>query len=375
MSIDVLRDDFTTPGALTTPPYTSAVVGSSFVSDGIKVYPGVVGGAECMQTLVQAFTLSTAGTVVAEYELDVIMPTVWPASAGQSWVGGMALVMPAGVRTGLTFTLKRATTGPVSTYQLHIRGNLASADLLLTSGGVAAFVPDQLYRITAQITFNTTFLGVVLLIDGTLVYLGSISLAQWNGVTALGTTNFQNAAKLMGLFTDIDGAPSITNRGYLDRLRLRDQGSGTTSPDPSPEYTLTAAPDLTPISLVAENPATVLSLTVHPDYTAAPDDQWGSTSTTYDSGHVQSLATQTKRRTRWPMSWSNRNQADRDTLMALHAATTGRVTSFDWTEPETATTHRLRFVGPMQCSMVSRGGDAGGRIWTLRSEVEEVLSA
>lgn len=379
MSLDVLRDDFITPGALTTPPYTS-ISGSGFTSDGIKVYPNTVGGAECQSTLVQTFTITTTNFQInAEYELDVITPTpssAWPQVAGQSWVAGMALVMPSTGRAGLTYTLKRLTTGPTSVIELHLRGAAAASDQLVTQVGIAALVEGQTYRLTAQIQFNAGFLGVTLLLDGVLKYLGAINLATWNLVTGLGTTSFLLAGKLPGLFTDIDGNQSDpAKKGFLDRLRLRDIGVGANQVDPVPAPTLTPAPNLTPITLSVENPATAQTLTVQPDYPMTPMDQWGGVSTVYDSGHVQTTATQTKRRIRWPMSWSNRNQTDRDTLMALHAATTGRVGPFNWTDPETGTVYLLRFTAPMQCRMVSRGGSSGGRIWSLSSEVEEVLSA
>ncbi len=75
-------------------------------------------------------------------------------------------------------------------------------------------------------------------------------------------------------------------------------------------------------------------------------------------------------RTKWPWNWETLSHADRDTLVAFHAARTGRHEAFDWAEPETATTWKVKFVAPLVTRMVGRGGNLGLRIYSASTEVE-----
>ena len=388
MSVLLLQDDFITPGVLGS-PYAS-IQGNGFTSDGIRVYANTVAGAECQSTLVQSFTITTAsGQMFAEYEIDVTTPSLaWPVGAGTSWVAGMSMLQASTGRDGLTFTLKRATTGPTTTFQLDIRHpTVPASDFAVAHVGYTALNLGQTYRLKAQITFNASFLGINLYIDGTLVWPAAITLTQFNTTTGRGLGTLLGSAKLPGLFTDIDGNPPADattppsggngQRGYLDRIRLRDIGPGAVQVDSSPAYTLDAPLVLTPISVGAEDNSTgdafPTTATLQPDRPSIPDDQWLHVEFLSDGGHVVSFPEGSQaERIKFPWTWQTLSEADRTTLSALHASLYGRHKAFSYTYPETGEVLKLKFTAPLVTRQVGRGGASGARIYSASTEVQMV---
>lgn len=163
---------------------------------------------------------------------------------------------------------------------------------------------------------------------------------------------------------------SIATRHMMfDNLRLVDLNSALVAP---PVDTM---PVLVPsfvtgagIAVSSEDDGGSTTLSLAPDYSQPIEDQYGVSEMKYDSGHTYTRAMYTRRRRAWSLHWEALSPADKSTLETHVTNVKTRFAVFNWVDPETNVTERVRFVSDVRFDRVSFA------VWRASAVVEEVLT-
>ena len=373
MSLQLQTDDFLVEGPLG-PQWLQTVGGGFTVTPDLRAQPNTL-AADAQTTLATfdpATVISTSPQRVIRYELDVTFPNPLPTVAGQNVKLGVTGLNRSTQRDGLGFQLERLNAGASNNMRIVLR-NAAGTETPIAIIATAAWVAGETVRLMVDVAFQPTFITVSVTATGSAGTNNSgatISLATFNAGTGRALASLNSSTMYGGAFLRIDG--SVV--GYMDRFRVEDIGLGAVQPNINPVYTLTVNPTLTSITVQAEDDGAALTLTVQPDRPTEPRENWGGASFVADGGHMTTRATQSRARTLWsPFSWASLNQTDYDLIVALHAAAFSKAKVFSWTDPDTVTVYRLRFMSELRTRMISRG--PGGRIFEISVDVEQVLAA
>lgn len=381
MSSVIQQEDFSTTGTVDGLLWSAIGAGAGlYISDGVRGYISEpLGWGVDQQMTMVAFQPAPSTPIPRkiQYELDLQWPAVLPGGSGNLIMGVTGLQRSSG-RDGLWLLVRRLTGGATNVWSLIIAGVTSSSDLVLQS---VAFTPavNDMIRVTLDITFavGVSFTGVMTIaktdaitfVTTTTVQPFAMGLAQFNTVTSRALATTDACTKYGGIFVRVDGSPSNNTRPYVDRFRIRDTNVTAQLPDLHPEYTLTAAPSLTPISLGDEDATSPsYTLTVQPSWTTQLEDQWTANEFNTDGGTQIVTAKQARRRRRWGFHWQAINATDWGTVNTLIDNTHQGHKSFNWADPETGVTIPLRFTSPLSTQQI------GPSVYTAEADVEEVLA-
>ena len=122
------------------------------------------------------------------------------------------------------------------------------------------------------------------------------------------------------------------------------------------------------IAVSSEDDGGSATLSLAPDYSQPIDDQYGVSEMKYDSGHTYTRAVYTRRRRAWSLHWEALSPADKSTLETHVTNVKTRFAVFNWVDPETNVTERVRFLSDVRFDRVSFA------VWRASAVVEEVLT-
>lgn len=356
MSVVVQFASFTASGALGA-EWTAT--GGTFSQDGQRAFP-LTPATYSRAVLAQAPTITASTPIRVRYEVDLTMPTTFPATG--LFRGG--LVFQGGFGH---FVWDRTSGGAATRFDFFAR-NAAGTETSYFSTSVSLGT-DTTTRLRAEVTYSAFGLGVTCSYstDGgatfTALFNSAPNLGAWNTATGQSLTSLATADKRGGIVANMAGVA-----GYLDNFRLTDVGSLADDPAAYAAPALVADPTLTPITLTSEVVASGQSLDVDPDFPLSPVDTWTRTDHEYDGGYRAAHAgPQSVRRRAWAFVWSNRSEDDKLDIEALRD-NVRKDRSFFWTDPTTGEVLVLQFDSDLTITRVAP--DA----YDLSAEVSEVRS-
>lgn len=92
----------------------------------------------------------------------------------------------------------------------------------------------------------------------------------------------------------------------------------------------------------------------------------------FEAGYVQTRARFTRIPKRWPITYRDTPDADKETVEAFEATLGVGSDSFNWTDPATGDTHTVRLAGPIRYKPTHQFIIPGTTHWTLTMTLEEV---
>ena len=122
------------------------------------------------------------------------------------------------------------------------------------------------------------------------------------------------------------------------------------------------------VAVSSEDDGGSTTLSLAPDYSQPIEDQYGVSEIKYDSGHTYTRAVYTRRRRAWSLHWEALSPADKSTLETHVTNVKTRFAVFNWVDPETNVTERVRFLSDVRFDRVSFA------VWRASAVVEEVLT-
>lgn len=121
-------------------------------------------------------------------------------------------------------------------------------------------------------------------------------------------------------------------------------------------------------TITQENDSSASVLSVQPTYALEIADTFTTAEHPYDAGYFGSMASVTRRRRTWTMSWKALSDADFLSLFSLSSAVNGAYSSFLWTDVETGEQVRCRFKQPLAYER------KGPSLYSADGVAEEVLT-
>ena len=369
----LLHDDFNRSAVLTTP--WTVKTGDTWTATGTRLRvdgtPDTVRRAVIQTVNVYTYLVSVTPRVY-EVEAQIIMPTAFSSTAN-TYAG--VVFMSAGANAAFShyelvwwrdssnnqrlIWLRRDSTGTASVVGPALGATLATAATV-----------SETHKLTARITVLTApaAVGVTAYWDGALAYSASAGFVPTLGFSS---SDITVTPHYCGLTATVPGPANVsgnpTNPLYFDNFRVRDVNlTGTQAANP-PALTLSAEPVLSTSAVGAEDTNSGASLTTRPSYVVEIVDIYRTSEITYDCGISATVARTSRPRRRWHVRWNALDDAEIAIVETLHVDAQGTALTFDFSDPETGQTVRVRAVADWEVTHVSCG------VWAAATTIEEVF--
>ncbi len=372
MSLTLYYDDFNRSGTLSTP--FTIQTGATFTMTGtrLRVDGTPATHRRCViQSNIYTYLVSVTPRVY-EVEAQIIMPSTFSSTA-DTYAG--VVFMSAGANAAFShyelvwwrdssnnqriIWLRRDSTGTASVVGPALGATLATAAAV-----------NETHKLTARITVLTSpaAVGVTAYWDGALAYSASSGFVSTLGFSSSDITATPHYG---GLCATVPGPADASGNPlyplYFDNYRVRDVNAvGTQAANP-PVLTLSAEPVLSTSAVGAEDISSGATLSVRPSYVIELTDDYPSTEITYDCGITATVARVSRQRRRWNARWNALDDTDIATIETLAVDAEGTALAFDFEDPETGQTIRVRAVTDWDVTHVSCS------VWAASVTLQEVF--